>query len=102
MNLFDCVTCNQYYELIKTGRNGNKALLNGNMLNTTCVVLLLLTICNFIFMNETIENNFSETIGSIFGERSGKGLGELIALPVWAVVFFIIKNTTGTKRHFKE
>ena len=102
MNLFDCVTCNQYYELVKTGRDGKKALLNGNLLNAACVLLLLLTLCNFALMNNVVAENFFATLASVFGERSGKGLGELIAIPVFGVIYLIIKNTIGTTAHFEH
>ena len=102
MNLFDCVTCNQYYELVKTGRDGKKALFNGNLLNATCILLLLLTFMNLAFLNTATERNFSEHIASVFGERSGKGIGELMAIPVLAIIYFAVKKTIGTEKHFER
>src|SRR5258706_11333313 len=102
MNLFDCIICNQYYELVKTGRDGKKALFNGNLLNTACIFLILLTVVNLVFMNTALEENFSESLASIFGERSGKGLGELMAIPLLAIIYLVVKKTTGTESHFER
>ena len=100
MNLFDCVICNQYYDLVNTGRDGSKALFNGNLLNTTCIFLMLLTLCNLTLMNSALAENLFTWVGSEFGERSGKGLSELMALPLLALIYFIVKKTIGTKTRF--
>ena len=102
MNLFDCITCNQYYELVKTGRDGKKALFNGNLLNTACIFLLLLTFVNIVFLNSAVEQTYSESLASIFGERSGKRLGELMAIPLLAIIYFAVKKTIGTEPHFER
>ena len=101
MNLFDCVTCNQYYELVKTGRDARKARFNGNLLNAVCILLLLLTVFTF-FLNGAVEKRFFEKLASDFGERSGKGLGELMAIPLLAVIYFIIKTTIGSESRFER
>jgi len=102
MNLFDAVICNQYYELVKTGRDGNKALFNGNLLNSACIFLLLLTIFNLTLLNGTASKNFFEHLSSVFGARSGKGLGELMAIPFFAIIYFGVKNTIGTRSRFER
>ena len=102
MNLFDCVTCNQYYELVKTGRDGKKARFNGNLLNTVCIFLLLLTLVTLFFMNSASGKDFFNRLALIFGERSGKGLGELMAIPVLAIIYLVISKTIGTQTRFER
>ena len=102
MNLFDAVIGNQYYELVKTGRDGSKALFNGNLLNSACILLLLLTLFNLTVLNGAASKNFFEELGTRFGERSGKGLGELLAIPLFAIIYFFVKSTVGTKSRFQR
>jgi hypothetical protein len=62
VNLFDAVICNQYYELVKTSRDGSKALFNGNLLNSACILLLLLTLFNLTVLNGAASKNFFEEL----------------------------------------
>jgi len=102
VNLFDALICNQYYELVKTGRDGSKALFTGNLLNSACILLLLLTLFNLTLLNDAASKNFFEELGTRFGERSGKGLGELLAIPLFAIIYFFVKSTVGTKSRFQR
>jgi len=77
-------------------------LFNGNLLNSACILLLLLTLFNLTVLNGAASKNFFEELGTRFGERSGKGLGELLAIPLFAIIYFFVKSTVGTKSRFQR
>ena len=47
--------------------------------------------------NESITGS----IKNVFGYSTGKSIGKLLAIPVFAIIYFIIIKTVGTEINFK-
>lgn len=92
----------QYEELEQKGRDGNKARFNGNILVAAyLVVILLLTLLLFTLIS-TYNETMSRAVYSMFGYWSGKSVGKLLAIPLFAVLYIIVTLTIGSETSFRE
>jgi hypothetical protein len=103
MTFLEALYGSQYYEIHQKGRDGNKGRLNGNLFLSALIILFIIAVFMFLisFMpgfNESITKN----IRSVFGYSSGRSIGKLLAIPVFAMIYFIILKTVGTEDNFKR
>ena len=102
MTFLEALYGSQYYEIHQKGRDGNKGRLNGNLFLSALIVLfliaLLLLCINFI---PGFNDSMTKSIRNVFGYSSGKNIGKLLAIPVFAIIYFIIIKTVGTATSFK-
>lgn len=99
MNVFQSLYCNQYAELVKTGRDENKARTNGLLLSAVCITLNILTLFYLLFVSNDVVSNWIEnfTIG-----LDGKSMGKLLGVVVIGIVWLILRYTIGTEMYFKN
>jgi len=93
----------QYYEIDQKGRDGNKGRLNANLFLSALIILFIfavIMICISVVpgFNETLTKN----LRSIFGNSSGRTMGKLLAIPLFAFIYLVVSNTTGSKKNFKR
>jgi hypothetical protein len=92
----------QYEELVQNGKDGNKARQAGNFFVSAFIIvflfLLLLIIARIPGMNNSLNNIFHKA----FGYSSGKFIGRLLAIPLLAIIYFIVKNLIGSEAQFKK
>lgn len=93
----------QYQELADKGKDGNAARFNGNLLLSAFLLLLILVIIAFLF---TFSAEFSQSatrfLRHIFGRSSGKIIGQLLALPLFLLLYFAVSTTVGNEQNFKK
>ena len=103
MTFLEALYGSQYYEIHQKGRDGNKARLNGNLFLSALIVLFLIAVLllciNFV---PGFNDSVTKSIRSVFGYSSGKNIGKLLAIPVFAIIYFIIIKTVGTATSFKN
>lgn len=103
MTFLESLYGSQYYEISQKGRDGNKGRLNGNLFLSALIILFIfamLMICiSFVpGFNETMTRG----LRNIFGYSTGRSIGKLLAIPVFAIIYFIVLKTVGTETNFKN
>jgi len=103
MTFIQALYGSQYYEITQKGRDGNMGRFNGNIFLSAFVVLIIITITGLtISFSERAAESFERMVSHIIGYDSAKTTGKLLAIPVMACCYFIIANTTGSKKNFKK
>jgi hypothetical protein len=94
MNFSETLYGSQYYEIHQKGRDGNKGRLNGNVFLSAMIILLLfaiLMVCTSFVPG--FDKSLTKLIRGIFGYSSGKSIGKLLAIPLFATIYFIVAGT---------
>jgi hypothetical protein len=103
MTFLEALYGSQYHEIHQRGGDGNKARFNGNLL---LAVMVLLGVIIFFLAAIKFVPGFNETVTrqvrSLFGYRSGKTIGRLLALPFFFLLFRVVQQTTGNAVNFKK
>jgi hypothetical protein len=99
MTFLEALYGSQYVEIAKAGKDGNKGRLNGNIFLTAFVILCLLTLASLYYI-------FTKQMGASPGLSStglsGKAIGKLIAIPLFALIYFVITKTVGSESNFRD
>jgi hypothetical protein len=101
MNLFQSIYCNQYEELVRTGRDGDKAHKNGIIIITVAIVVNLFSLF-FILMLLGRAGALPGYIERMAGPTSGKAIGRLIAAVMVIVVGAIVWVTFGREAYYRQ
>ncbi len=92
----------QYEELVENGKDGSSARFNGNLFVSAYIIvfiLLIVVVCTHIpDYNDSMNRFFRNT----FGNFNGKGLGKILAIPMLAGIYFVVKYTIGSEASFKK
>jgi len=48
------------------------------------------------------NDSISKTVRSFFGNASGKSIGIMLGIPVFAIIYFLIIKTVGSEDNFKR
>lgn len=103
MTFLEALYGSQYYEIHQKGRDGNKGRLNGNLFLAAFVVLFIIAV---LMISISFVPGFNEaltkTIRNVFGYSTGKSIGKLLAIPVFAITYFIILKTVGNETNFRR
>ena len=103
MTFLEALYGSQYYEIYQKGRDGNKGRLNGNIFLSALIVLLILAILMVsISLVPGFEESLTKSVHNIFGSISGRSIGKLLAIPVFAIIYLIIIKTVGSEINFKN
>jgi NADH:ubiquinone oxidoreductase subunit 6 (subunit J) len=103
MTFLETLYGSQYYEINQKGRDGNKGRLNANLFLSALIVLFVFAVIMICIsfvpgFNETL----SKSIRNILGGSSGRSIGRLLAIPLFAVIYFTTSLTAGNKESFKR
>ena len=103
MTFLEALYGSQYYEIHKQGKDGNKGRLNGNMFLTAFIILFIIAIAmaciSFVpGFNESMTKNARR----IFGYTSGKSIGIMLGIPVFAIIYFMVIKIVGSEENFKR
>lgn len=102
MTFLEALYGSQYAEIEKMGKDGNKARFNGNLFLSAFVIVILFCI---ILLAVTFVPGFGDAsnkwLHSIFGYTSGKLIGKLLAIPLLAIIYFVVIKTVGTEESFQ-
>lgn len=102
MTFLEALFGSQYYEIHKQGKDGNKGRLNANLFLAAIIVLAiiaLLMIC--ISFVPGFNESLTRSVRSVFGYSSGKSIGKSLALPVFIIIYLVIKGTVGNQHNFQ-
>jgi hypothetical protein len=103
MTFLQALYGSQYYEIHQKGRNGSKGRLNGNLFLSALIMLLLLAILMVcISFVPGFNESMTSSLKNVFGYSTGKSIGKLLAIPAFAIIYFIILKTVGTETSFKQ
>lgn len=103
MTFLEALYGSQFYEISQKGRDGNKGRLNGNLFLAAFIILLLIAVLMIcISFVPGFNESMTKSVRSVFGYSSGKSIGKLLAIPVFAIIYFIILKTVGTEPNFKR
>ena len=103
MTFLEALYGSQYYEIHKQGKDGNKGRLNGNLFLAAFIILFIIAVLMAcISFIPGFNESFSKKIERAFGSISGRSIGKLLAIPVFAILYFIIMKTVGTEENFKR
>lgn len=102
MTFLEALYGSQYYEIHQKGRDGNKGRLNGNLVLSAFIILLLFTIIllmvNFV---PGFEKSSWKFIRNLFGNGfGGRSIGRLVTIPLLAAIYFICAATVGSRKNF--
>jgi Ca2+/Na+ antiporter len=102
MTFLEALYGSQYYEIHQQGKDGNKGRLNGNLFLSALIILLLIAVLlTCIAFLPGFNDSLTRSIHKIFGYSSGRSIGKLLAIPLFAIIYFIISKTTGSVDGFK-
>ena len=103
MTFLEALYGSQYYELKQNGKDAAKGRTNGNMFLTAFIILILLIIgMTLITFNDYYNSAFNNEIENHLGFMPGKDIGKLLAIPLFAIIYFIILKTIGTERNYQR
>ena len=103
MSFLEALYGSQYYEIQQKGRDGNKDRLNANLFLSAMIVLLILAVIMIcISFVPGFDESLTRSVRKIFSYSSGKGIGKLLAIPLFAIIYFIVNTTVGNKNNFQN
>ena len=97
MNLFGALYCNQYYKLKEQGKE-HTAQKNGTILATVALVLFLFGLFMLLIsLVPDFEREMNGIFRKVFGVRrsSGRAIGQIIGLLLFASAYPMVKFTVG-------
>lgn len=101
MTYLQAIYGSQYKEIVANGKDGNKGRLNGNILLSAIILLILLDLLLLCVVSLSgINSMLSENMTNVFGFLSGKTVGKLLAIPLFALIYFAVSNTVGSQQNF--
>jgi NADH:ubiquinone oxidoreductase subunit 6 (subunit J) len=102
MTLLEALYGSQYYEIHQKGRDGSKGRLNGNLFLSALIILFVLAVLMIcISFVPGFNESLTKAMRNIFGYSTGKSIGKLLAIPAFAIIYFIVLKTVGTEASFK-
>lgn len=88
----------QYRDLRANGYDGTKARFNGNIFLTAFIVItLFMVLMILVLMFPSIDKGLTKLFHQAFGYSSGKTIGKLLAIPLMAVIYWVVINTVGNE-----
>jgi len=99
MNVLQALFCNQYDELVKTGRDGNKARKNGLILCSVCITLNLFSFFAIFFRTAPFFTNYIESASEYL---DGKAIGRFLFAIVFGLLLLILRYTMATEKYFND
>ena len=103
MTFLEALYGSQYYEIHQKGRDGNKGRLNANLFLSAFIILFIVAVFMIsIRFVPGFNEALTETITNVFGYSSGRSIGKLLAIPVFAIIYFIIAKTVGSRENFSR
>jgi hypothetical protein len=103
MTFLEALYGGQYYELRLKGRDGNKGRLNANLFLSALVILLFFVVIMIaIRLSPAFNESLSKMIKKATGGISGRSAGKILAVPLFALTFFTIQFTVGSKENFNR
>lgn len=101
MTFLEALYGSQHEEIAQNGKDGNKGRLNGNIFLTAMIVLLVFNGFGIMtIISESFKLQSSNFVSDNF--LSGRLAGKLLAIPLFALIYYIITKTVGSEINFKK
>lgn len=103
MTFIEAIYGSQYSEIIKRGKDGSAGRLSGNLFLSAFIIIslfLVLTLISMFF--DGFADESSRFFRKIFGHSSGKTIGRLLAIPLLALIYFVIAKTVGSAGNYEK
>jgi len=101
MKFLEVLYGSQYYEIHQKGKDGNKGRMNANLFLAALIILFLLAIILIgVSFVPGFNDSLTKSVRDIFGRSSGRSIGKLLALPIFAILYFVLSFTVGSKQKF--
>ena len=87
MTFLEAMYRGQYYEIHQKGKDGKKGRLNANLFLSALIILFIfvvIIIC--ITFVPGFNKGAAKSIEKIFGYSSGRSIGKLLAIPLFALI----------------
>jgi hypothetical protein len=101
MTFLQALYGSQYQEINLQGKDGNKGRLNGNIFLSAFIILVLLDSLILVRLLPGMDTLISKSLTDIFGYGNGKTAGKLLAIPLLAIIYFVVSRTVGSEANFK-
>ena len=103
MTFLEALYGSQYNEIHKQGKDGNKGRRNANILLAAFIIVFLfaVTLLAIKFL-PGFETSLNRSIKNVFGKISGRSAGKLMAIPLMAIIYFIVAFTVGSQKSFTD
>ena len=103
MTFLQALYGSQYQEIAGRGGDTNKARINGNYFLTAFAILGILISASLVFyLFKAMGIDLSARLSQITGSASGKGLGRLMAIPLFLLIYLVIGQTIGSKARYEQ
>src|SRR5260221_10704166 len=100
MTFLEALYGSQYYEIHLRGKDGNKGRLNGNVFLTAFIILFIIAVLMIcISFVPGFNDNLTKTFSGISDYSNGKTIGKLLAIPLFAIIYFIVIKTVGSEEN---
>jgi hypothetical protein len=102
MSFLEALYGSQYYEIQKQGKDGNKGRMSANFFLAALIILIIITVLMIgVSFVPGFNESLTKSIRNVFGYSSGRSIGELLALPLFFLLYFILSLSVGSKENFK-
>src|SRR5258706_14322617 len=103
MTFLEAIYGSQYYELKQNGKDVAKGRINGNMFFSVFIILIILVILMSIMtFSDYYNTKWNTALENNLGYSSGKEIGTLLAIPLFAIIYLITVKTIGTKSNYER
>jgi len=103
MTFLEALYGSQYYELQQNGKDAAKGRMNGNVFLTAFVILIILVIAiSIITFSDNYNTKWNNELDEHLGFMSGKDAGKILAIPLFAIIYFVILKTIGTESNYQR
>lgn len=103
MNFLQNLFGSQYYEISNRGGDIGRGRRNGNLFLSAFVILLIIALAAIIFtFTDCTMRDLEQSFKKTFGLMSGKAIGRLLAIPILAIIYFIIIKTVGSESSYNK
>ncbi len=93
----------QHLEITKNGKDGAKGRTNGNIFLSVFIMLVVFVITlGITHFSSSANHEMTSGVQKMFPYSTGKAIGKLLAIPLIAVIYFVVIKTAGTERNYKK
>jgi len=103
MTFLEALYGSQYQELKDRGTVAAKGRLNGNVFLTAfIIVIILVVLMSIMSFSDYYNSTWNAAAERLAGDISGKQFGEALAIPVFALIYFVVLKTVGTAANYER
>jgi len=103
MTFLEALFGSQYLEIQQSGKDGNKARLNGNLfLSAMLILAIFIVVVLLMKLSVAFASDANGFMHAMSGGLSGKSTGKLLAIPLLVFIYLALSRTVGSEVNFKK